>query len=473
MIQEVLMPKLGQTMESAVIEKWLKKPGDRVAKGDVLMEIQTDKANLEVESFVDGTLLAHVGKEGETFPVNTVVALIGAPGDALPDIETLRAKALSGGAAPAPAAAPAAAPAPAVPAAAPAPPPVAAAAPAAPAAAAPAPAGRIFASPRARSRAAQEKVPLAILRGSGPDGRIVEKDVLAYLDRIKDLRATPVAREIALEKNVDLSLVKGTGPGGKITKEDVEAAAASAPAARVAAAPVAAAAAAPAAAVPGAAAPLSAMRRIVASRMSQSKREAPHFYITMEVDMSAVVAMRKSVNAQGRVKVSYHDFLIKACGRAFAEQPAMNVSFAGDGIVRRAEINVGLAVSIDDGLMVPVVKNVDKLSLAGVAEKSHELIEKARSKRLTPDEYQGGGLTISNLGMFDVDWFYPIINPGESAIIGVGRIVDKVVVINGGIHIRPIMTLAMAADHRAVDGAVAAAFLKRVKELLQTPAELQ
>ena len=453
MIQEVLMPKLGQTMEEAKVEKWHKSEGDAVAKGDVLLEIQTDKAVLEVESFVEGTMLKVVADAGETFPVNSVIGLVGDPSDELPDVEALRAKALAGeaGAPEAPEEKPAPAPAPgaAAPAPAPAPQPVAA----------PAPTGRIIASPRARRRAKDEKVPVSILTGSGPNGRIVERDVLGYVEKLRDVRVTPVAREIALDRGIDLLAVQGSGAGGKITKEDVL----SAPAATRAAAP----------AVTGKPAELTATRRIIAERMSQSKREAPHFYLTVEVDMSAAIALRKSINAQGRGKLSYHDLLIKACGRALAEMPAMNAVFQDDNLVQRTEINIGLAVSIDDGLMVPVVPNVDRLSLQSVAEKSRELVEKARSKRLTPDEYQGGCLTISNLGMFDIDWFYPIINPGEPAILGVGRIADKAVVLNGGIHVRPMMATALCVDHRATDGATAAAFLKRVKELLESPEELQ
>jgi len=468
MIQEVLMPKLGQTMEEAKIEAWHKNEGDPVAKGDVLLEIQTDKAVLEVESFVEGTMRKIVAEAGETFPVNSVIALVGEPDDELPDVDAIRAKALSGEAAPAETAqpeAPAAQPEPEKSEPAPQPEPKPEPAPQAAQAPPETPKreGRIFASPRARRRAEEEKAPLSRIEGSGPNGRIVEQDVIDYVEKLKALKVTPVAREIALQQDVDLLSIEGTGTGGKITKEDVLGAAQAAPAKAPAAAPVAA----------GKPAELTAMRRIVGERMSQSKREAPHFYLTLEADMSAAIALRKSVNDRGRVKVSYHDLLIKACGRALAEQPAMNVFFQDNALVQRKEINIGLAVAIDDGLMVPVIGDVDKLSLSGVAEKSHELIDKARHKRLTPDEYQGGCLTLSNLGMFDIDWFYPIINPGEPAILGVGRIAEKVVAIDGGIHVKPMMSLALCADHRAVDGAIAATFLKRVKELIEAPEGLQ
>jgi pyruvate dehydrogenase E2 component (dihydrolipoamide acetyltransferase) len=206
--------------------------------------------------------------------------------------------------------------------------------------------------------------------------------------------------------------------------------------------------------------------------MSQSTREAPHFYIFMDIDMTAAVAMRKQINEEGPVRVGFHDLLIAACGRGLAEHPAMNMAWDNGALRRRTEANVGLAVAIDDGLMVPVVKNADRMSLRQIAETSKSLIDKTRSKRLTPDEYEGGCLTISNLGMFEVDCFIPIINPGESAILGVGSIAEKPVVIDGAIHVRSIMTATLSADHRIVDGAIAAAFLKAVKDILEDPEQL-
>ncbi len=446
MIQHFLMPKLGQTMEEATVERWHKKEGDKVAKGDVVLEITTDKATLEVESFIAGVVRKILAPEGVTLPVNTPIALVGDPDDPLPDNLTELEAAARGEAAPAPAAAeakteePSRAEAPtAVGEAPPAPPP-----------------GRVLISPRARRHAREEKVPFQILRGTGPNGRIVEKDVLDYLARRGKIKTTPTALAVAFERGVDVTTLTASGTGGRITKEDVLAA------------PVAAPAAAPQAKR----IELTAMRRIVAERMTQSKREAPHFYLIMEIDMTEAVKLRTKLNAEGKVRIGFHDFLIRACATALREHPQMNVAWAGDAVRQRGEVNIGLAVALDEGLIVPVVRDADRLSLQQTAQESGRLIERARSKHLTPDEYHGGCLTISNLGMFNVDNFVAVINPGESAILGVGRIAQKPVVIDGGIHVRAMMGVTLSADHRSVDGAIAAAFLNRVKGLLEAPEQL-
>jgi len=440
MIQQVLMPKLGQTMEEATIERWLKQEGDQVQRGDILLEITTDKATLEVESYASGVMRKILAKEGDVLPVKAVLALVGEPDDPLPDnLEQLTTTAATD-AAPAAAAPETSAPEPT---------PVAA----------PPPGGRIRISPRARKQAKAARVPVEVLNGTGPNGRITEKDVLAYIEQRDKIKATPAAIAVAQERGVDITSVEGTGPGGKVTKEDV-----------LAAKP--AAAAAPTAVPTGKRVALSAMRRVVAERMSKSKREAPHFYLMMEIDMTAAVKLRAQLNAQGPTRIGFHDMIIRACATSFVENPAMNVNWAGDAIQQRNEISIGVAVALDEGLIVPVVRNADRLTLAGVAKASAALIAKARSKKLTPDEYEGGCLTLSNLGMFDVDNFIPVINPGESGILGVGRITKKPVVVNDGIQIRSMMGCTLSADHRAVDGAIAAAFLKRVKELLEDPEQL-
>ena len=449
MIQQILMPKLGETMTEATVEKWHKAEGDPIKKGDVILEITTDKATLEVESSITGVMRKILAPEKVTLPVNTVIALAGDPNDPLPaDLNELMSAA-QGGVATAFAEATAGKPL---------------AVSAKPAAAetvlAAAPPGEITASPRARMRAKEAKVPLQILRGAGPNGRIVEKDVLAYLQRRDQAKATPVAIELAYERGVDLTLVTGTGPAGKITKEDVLTA-------KVVAARPAAAGAGKEGRIE-----LTAMRRIVAERMAKSKREAPHFYLMTDVDMTAAAALRKKINDEGKTRVAFHDLLVRACAKSFQENPAMNVAWGGDHIRLRGEINIGLAVALDEGLIVPVVRNADRLSLVETAEASRKLIEKARSKRLTPDEYEGGCLTISNLGMYDMDAFIPVINPGESAILGVGRIAERVVVWNGEPAIRSMMSCTLSADHRSVDGTIAAKFLKRVKDLLEKPEEL-
>ena len=444
MVQEVQMPKLGQTMEEGTVERWLKKEGDTVTKGEPLFEVTTDKATLEVEAFVNGTLLKILVNDGETVPVNEVIAYVGEKGEAVPATTPRKiAPAAAAKKEEAPKAAAAAAPAAARPAAG-----VAARAPL------PKP-EEIKASPRARRLSEAEKVPLAIIRGSGPEGRIIEEDVEHYIERIRSLKIAPVAKEIAYQMNVDLTTVRGTGPDGRIMKDDVEAAAA-----------------APAAAGPAMEAyreEMTAMRKIVAQRMTLSKTTIPHFYLTVEVDMSRAVAFRKAFNEKSNSKVAYNDFIIKACGEAFREVPRMNASFEGDHFAFKAQADVSLAVALEGGgLMVPVVRDVQNKDYLQIWKESQELIAKARTKRLGPDEYEGGSITISNLGMMEIDNFIPIINPGQAGILGIGKIQDKPVVRDGGIHVRPMMAMTLAGDHRVIDGAEGARFISTVKKYLET-----
>jgi len=459
MLKEVQMPKLGQTVEEATIDTWHKQEGDTVEKGDVLLEITTDKATLEVEAYVAGTLRKQLYDAGAVVPVNAVIAFVGDADDELTDAMVQEALAA------APAAAQAAAPAAEAPAPTPAATPTPAAAPAAPqpAVAAPAPApaaappGRLFASPRARKTAQERKVPLEVLRGSGPNGRIVEADVETHADQVAALRVSPTALEVAFQRCVDLTKVKGTGTDGRIMKEDAEAA------------PVAAA---PASALAGQLVPLTAMRRIVAERLTLSKTTTPHFYLTIDVDMTDLVAFRKQLNAAGGPKVSFNDLILRACVLAYAQVPEMNAAWADGAILYHSTLNIGLAVALDAGLIVPVVHDCQTKSLTQIAEASAALVEKARNKRLTPDEYEGGCMTISNLGMFGIETVAPIINPGEAAILGVGRIAPRPVVVDGGIFVRQMTTFVFACDHRLVDGAIGAKFIQLVQQALQDPQSL-
>ncbi len=483
MIQKVLMPKLGQTVESSVIEAWHVKEGDAVSKGDVLCEITTDKATLEVESYVKGTILKLAAEAGTDVPVNSIIALVGdkgeeIPADILKEIEEGPKEASQAAQEPAPTAAPEPKPAPAV---APAPAPVsepkaaaeakptlkveAEATPAAePAKAAQpaAPEGRIFVSPRARKLSSDEYVPLAVVQGSGPNGRIVEADVKAYLARLDDAKITPLARKIAWERGVDVAALAAGGE--KVTREMVEAAAAAAPAG-----PAAGGYRQP----KSGRVKLSGMRRIIAQRMLQSKQEIPGYYLHMDVDLTDLMTSRQKLNAKGNVKVSINDYFIVACARALAEYPAVNSRWLGDAIEYRGECNVGLAVALEEGLIVPVVRNVEKKSLQQVAADSRGLVEKARNKKLLPGEFEGGCMSISNLGGYSVKHFVPVINPGESCIMGLGVIEERVVVRQGGIHIRKMMTMTIAFDHRLVDGAIGAQFMERVRDLLEAPAGLE
>ena len=448
MIQKVLLPKLGQTVESAVIETWHKAEGDPVAKGDVLCEITTDKATLEVESYAKGTLLKIIGQAGTELPVNSVIAVVGDPGEDIP------AELLTGSAAPAAVAADATdAGQPAAPSAKP-----AAGEPIAEPAPTAAPPGRLFASPRASKLGGAEHVPLVAVRGTGPDGRIVEADVKAYLARLDELKVTPLARKLACERGVDVAALAAAGK--KVTKDDV-----------LAAQPVARAAT-PATSMARRIA-LTPMRRIIADRMSQSKREIPCYYLHMDVDFTDLMASRAKLNAKGGPRVSINDYIVLACGRALADFPDCNRLWDGDGIVRRADANVSLAIALDEGLIVPVVRGVQRKTLMQVAADTHDLIARARGKKLLPEEYEGGCMTVSNLGMFGIKHFIPIVNPGESCILGLGIIEDRLVVRQGAMHIRRMMTTTLACDHRLIDGAVGARFLERIRDLLEAPAGLE
>lgn len=445
MIQKITLPKLGETVEVSTIDKWLKAEGDAVAVGDVLCEITTDKATLEVESYHRGTLLRIIAPTGKELPVGTLIAVIGDPGEKIPaDILAQAGEAPAAAKTAKAAAKAAAAPAPAE---------------ALPAVAG----GRLIASPRARRAAKELRVDLPRVRGTGPGGRIVEADVRAAAKAARDVKASPVARKVAARMGVDLAAVASAAAGGKVMKEHVLRAAAAG----------GRAAPAPAPGKPGEVVPLSAMRRIVAERMLLSKQTIPCYYLEMDADVTDLVCLRNKMNArQDAQKVTFNDFIVKACAVALRAFPPVNSRWVEGGIERRAEVNVGFAVALDEGLVVPVVRNVDRKSLAQVAAEAAGLVERARSKRLQPDEYQGGCLTISNLGMYGIRSFIPVVNPGESTILGLGMIEDRVVFRQGGIQVRKIMTLTLAGDHRIVDGAVGAQFLEAIRDALEAPAKL-
>jgi pyruvate dehydrogenase E2 component (dihydrolipoamide acetyltransferase) len=458
-VKIMTLPKLGQTVESAKIERWVKAEGDPVKKGEVICEITTDKATLEVESFYRGTLLKVLAPEGdEELEVGAPIAAIGPEGAEVPE------DLLSGAAPAAPAEEEAEAPAEAAPESSEA----AAATPAAPAAAVRHEGGRIFASPRARMRARERGVELASLAGTGPNGRIVEADVLAAAEAGPALaaKATPVALRLAEARGVDLATVEGTGVGGKIKKEDVLRAAEAAPAAP---------AAAPAAA-PGQVVPLTPMRRIVAERMSLSKQTIPCYYLDVDADVTDMVALRNRLNnradRKSGAKISFNDFIIRACGRALAAFPPVNSRWVEGGIERRSDVNVGFAVALDEGLIVPVVRGADAKPLRELSREVADLADRARSKKLLPEEYQDGCMTVTNLGMFGIKRFTAVVNPGESTILALGAIEDRVVYRQGGIQVRKMMTLTLSVDHRLVDGAVGAQFLAAIRDALEAPQTL-
>lgn len=426
-MHEVKLPQLGQSVEEASIVQWFKKEGDTVEEGEPLFSVQTDKAEIECEAPASGVLRKIIIEPDVFVPVLTVVALIGEADEPLPDLSQYGAAAE---AAPAEAER---APAPEATAVAP--------------AAVQSATGRATVSPRARARAKELGIDPSGIAGTGPGGRVVEADILA----VGEIRISPAARRLAEVKGVDVRKVRGSGARGKIMKADVLAAAASA-----AQAPVA----------PGTVerVPLSPMRSVIAKRMTASKFAAPHYYITVEVDMAAAKEYRKSAS----VPCSINDLVLYATVSALREFPGVNARWAGDAIERVADINLGVAVALSEGLIVPVVKQAQNLSLGGLREQSNIVIEKARNGKLLPDDYVGNTFTVSNMGPLGVDHFTAIINQPDSAILAVGQMKDRPVVIDGGIHIRPIMKMTLSSDHRVIDGAVAAQFIGRLKEILES-----
>jgi pyruvate dehydrogenase E2 component (dihydrolipoamide acetyltransferase) len=404
MATEIIMPQLGLTMEEGTIAKWIKQVGDKVAVGDVLVEITTDKLSSEIESEVEGVLLKIVAQEGEDIPVKGLLAIIGAEGEQV-------------GAAPAPA---------------------------------------------AKKEEVQSEAPKAEAQ---PKAASVTEG-----ERVK---ASPLAKKIASELGVDLSTVAGSGPNGRIVQKDVLAAEVK-PAVVEKAAPEvkAAPAAAPVqTANADVVKPLTNMRKVIAKRMQQSKNTAPHVTITTEVNVDKTIALRSKLNAKNAdVRFSYTDILVKMCATALRNYPKINASITEDSMIFHDKINIGVAVALDDGLIVPVVSNADRKGLKAITKETKDLINKARTNTLSPDEMSGATFTISNLGSYDIDGFTPVINLPEAAILGVGRIVKKPIV-NENDEIVPasMMVLSMSFDHRVVDGAQAAEFLKALKGYLEDP----
>jgi pyruvate dehydrogenase E2 component (dihydrolipoamide acetyltransferase) len=433
MITRVVLAKLSPTMEEGTIVKWSKKEGDAIKVGDVLAEIETDKANMEMEALGSGVLRKILVQAGGKAPIGTLIGVIA---DANEDISATVAEAAKA----APAAAPA--PLPAAPAAAPAP---------APAAAAPRPEAQPAPAPAAAPTPALAAVPAA-----APGGRV---------------KSSPLARAIAAQKNVPLTLVAGSGPGGRIIKRDVEGYIASPRPA--AGAPAAARPAAPAPAVPaGTAIPVSNIRRVIAKRLSESAFTAPHFYVTVEIDMDAAVSLREQLIRAEEIKLSYNDLVVKACAKALTRFPTVNASWTGETIQTHADVHVGIAVSIPDGLITPVVKNADRKHVVEIAHEIKDLAARARDRKLKPEEFTGSTFTISNLGMFDVTEFTAIINPPESCILAVGAVRKQPVVKNDQLAVGHRMKVTLSSDHRVVDGALAAQYLAEVRRLLESPVSL-
>lgn len=428
MAEAIRMPLLSDTMKEGIIAEWHKKVGDTVKSDDIIAEVETDKATMEVMPYVDGTLLYIGVEKGKGVPVNGIMAIIGKPGEDFQGI--LNAE---GGGAPAPAAEPA------------------------PQAQQPQPA------PQAQAQVAPAPQP--------------QQETVAAAQSDERVKASPLAKRLAEEKGVDIQAIKGSGDNGRIIKRDVDSftpAPAAAPQPQQAAAQPAKTAAAPVMPVVNGQeghtdTPLSQMRRIIAQRLSESKFSAPHFYLRMTVNMDNAMEARKEINKVSPEKVSFNDMVIKACAMALRKHPAVNSSWMGDFIRQNHHIHIGTAVAVDEGLIVPVVKFADQKGLAQIAVEAGTLIDKARTKKIQPQEFTGNTFTISNLGMMDIDEFTAIINPPDSCILAVGKITATPVVENGEVVIRNLMKLTLSCDHRVVDGAVGSRFLQTLKTYLENP----
>ena len=407
----VIMPALELAQETGKVLRWLKAPGDTVRKGEPIVEIETDKVTVEIEAPASGVLQDVTARAGDVVPVGKTIALILAPGEA-------------------------------------------AAAPSPPAAAA------IKASPLARKLAEQHGVDLARVKTSG--GRIEKADVLAHVEsRTESVApaadgtaarlsaASPKARRLAQERGVDVRALRGSGPGGAVLAADVAVASSRADA-------------------PG----VGTVWRIMAERMTASWTTAPHFYLVREVNVSRLVSWRERASKRTGARLTYTDLLVKLVAAALSAHPRVNASWRDGAIALNADVNIGLAVAIDDGLVVPVIHRADTLSLVELAARREDVVGRAQAGKLRPADIQGGGFTLSNLGMYGVDAFNAIVNPPQAAILAVGRIADRVVALNGQPAVQPTLLLTLSCDHRALDGARGAQFLGALAELIEEPLAL-
>ncbi len=443
-VSKVVLAKLSPTMEEGTIVKWNKKEGDAVKQGDVLAEIETDKANMEMEAQGSGVLRRILVPAGGKAPVGSLIGVIA---EANEDISKMVASA------------------------APASPPAASAAPAAPA---PPPRQHQQQEQQSRPQQAppappQQPAPAAVVPAPpAPGPRPVPGPAPGEAGRVK---ASPLARSMAAHRNIPLDAIAGSGPGGRIIKRDIESWSGATAAARPPS-PVAPAPAGPAI-TPGQELPVSNMRRVIAKRLAESMFTAPHFYITVDIDMDAAVALREQLQRGEDVKVTYNDLVVKACAKALTRFPMVNASWGGDKIVTHGEVHVGVAVTIPDGLITPVVRNADRKSVIEISREVKDLAARARDRRLKPEEFTGSTFTISNLGMFGVTEFTAIINPPESAILAVGAVQNVTVVgEDGSLRAGHRMKVTLSADHRVVDGAMGAQYLGEVRRLLENPVSL-
>lgn len=407
MATKIQMPKLSDTMDTGRILKWLKKEGEKVAPGDVIAEVETDKANMDMEAYDEGILLKVVAKEGDRVPIGGLIAILGNAGEDVSEI------AIEGGnVAPA----------------------------------------KVSGSQAVRS--SPEKMQATAATSSSA----------AKVESPKDngkLKASPLAKRLAREHGIDIGAVEGSGTGGRVIKRDVEGYAPSQRKRSVVSSGE------------FKDEPLTMMREAIARRLSQSNVEAPHFFLTVEVKMENAIAFRDSLNNFNEEnKISFNDIIVKASASALQEHPEVNATFMKDKIRIFGDVHIGVAVAIDEGLITPVIRDVEKKGLREISAETKELATRARQRKLKPEEYAGSTFTVSNLGMFGVDEFTAIINPPEAAILAVGSIVEKPVVEDGQIVIGKRMRMTLSSDHRVVDGVLAAQFMQTLKKILESPAAL-
>lgn len=421
MAEVIYMPKLSDTMTEGVVAEWNKKVGDKVASGELLAEIETDKATMEFESFYDGVLL-HIGVEkGKTAPVNSILAIIGKEGEDVaailagagsvtPKKEDVKEEAKKE-----------------IP--------------------SPQPVSEIIAPVSAVSTPKQEVAPTV---QSNSNGRVI---------------ASPLAKKLAEDKGINISSVSGTGEGGRIVKRDVDHYVPYTPATQTYNS-------APSGVESFTDETVSQMRKTIARRLAESKFTAPHFYLTLDIDMDNAIAARKSMNSQQGIKVSFNDMVVKAVALALRKHPAINSSWFGDYIRRNHHIHVGVAVAVEDGLLVPVIRFTDSKGLVQIGAEIRELAQKAKDKKLQPSDWEGNTFTISNLGMFGIESFTAIVNPPDSCILAVGGIKEVPVVKNGAVVPGNVMKVTLSCDHRVVDGASGSAFLQTFKSYMENPVNM-
>ncbi len=419
MAEIIRMPKMSDTMEEGVIASWLKKVGDEIKSGDILAEVETDKATMELESYDDGILL-HIGvKDGDSVPVDGVIAIIGEKGE---DVNKILNDINSDS-----------------------------------------------------SEVENNEEVAAPVNDDENDGENKEIKTLESVDEVSELKderikASPLAKKLADEKGINLSNISGTGDGGRIIRKDIEnykdlSASISETNKEIS--------------LPKIHSeesfeeiPVTQMRKTISKRLAESKFSAPHFYLTMEIDMDNCIDGRKKINESSEIKISFNDIILKACAVALRKHPMVNSSFLTDKIRINHHVHIGVAVAVDEGLLVPVIRFADNKSLSHISAEVKSLAKKAKDKQLQPSEWEGNTFTISNLGMFGISEFTAIINPNDSCILAVGGIKNTPVVKNGEIVPGNIMKLTLSCDHRIVDGATGAAFLQTLKELIEDPIKI-